>query len=160
MMKKAEIKKPVDKARGYLDDYAEKPTVRKHASGRPSKYDPEYHPAKLVELCEGGLSFAACAGEFRIARETIYDWTDKFPEFSDAKRTAESLALLFWERQNIKLAQTGEGNATATVFGLKNRSRKGERRVPDWQDVSKQEISGSLEITRIVVEVVDPKAVS
>ena len=88
MMKKAEIKKPVDKAQGHLDDYAEEPTVRKHAGGRPSKYDPEYHPAKLVELREGGLSFAACAGDFRIARETIYDWAEKFPEFSDAKRIA------------------------------------------------------------------------
>jgi hypothetical protein len=72
-------------------------------------------------------------------------------------------ARVFWERRNIHLAQTGEGNATATVFGLKNRSRKGERRVPDWQDMSRQEFSGpggtAIEtVTKIVREVVYPKA--
>jgi len=114
----------------------------KHPGGRPSKYDPSYHPARLIELGEEGLSFAAVAGDFRISRETIYDWAEKFPEFSDAKRTAEGLAILFWERLNAKLAQTGQGNATATIFGLKNRSRKGERHVPEWQDVSRQEQTG------------------
>ena len=144
-----------------LNDYVEaKP---KHAGGRPSKYDPNYHPARLVELGEEGLSFAACAGDFRIARDTIYDWAEKFPEFSDAKRTSEGLAVLFWERLNVKLAQTGEGNATATVFGLKNRSRKGERHVPEWQDVSRQEQTGpgggpiEHAITRIERVIVDSK---
>jgi hypothetical protein len=36
MMKKAEIKKPVDKARGYLDDYAEKPSESTPAGDRRS----------------------------------------------------------------------------------------------------------------------------
>jgi hypothetical protein len=48
------------------------------------------------------------------------------------------------------------------VFGLKNRSRKGERNVPDWQDVSRQEFSGPngglIPIGRIVCEIVDSNA--
>lgn len=151
-----------DKGLTCLDDYPEaKP---KHAGGRPLKYDRNYHPARLIELCEGGLSFAACAGDFRISRETIYDWAEKFPEFSDAKMVAEGLALLFWERRNIELAQTGQGNATATVFGLKNRSRKGSRGVPEWQDVSRQEQTGAdggpiqHAVTTIERLIVDPRA--
>jgi uncharacterized protein (DUF433 family) len=153
---------PAREAKANLSDYAEEKP--KHAGGRPSKYDRTFHPSRLIELCEEGLSFAACAGDFRISRETIYDWADKFPEFSDAKRIGEGLAVLFWERQNITLAQTGDGNATATVFGLKNRSRKGERHVPEWQDVSRQEQTGAdggpiqHNFTAIERRIVDPKS--
>ena len=143
----------------FTDYVEEKP---KHAGGRPAKYDRGYHPDRLIDLCAAGLSFAACAGEFRVSRDTIYDWAEKFQEFSDAKKIAESLSVLFWERLNVTLAQTGQGNATATVFGLKNRSRKGERHVPEWQDVSRQEQTGpdggpirTETVSKIEVVVVD-----
>jgi len=63
-----------------------------------------------------GLSFAACAGEIGVSRSAIYLWADEHPEFMDAKNIGDAKAQLWWERRNIALAQTGEGNATATVW--------------------------------------------
>jgi Helix-turn-helix domain of resolvase len=107
--------------------------------GRPTLYKPEYCQ-RLIDLLSEGLSFAACAGEFSVSRQTIYDWSEEHPEFLDAKSIGEAKTQLWWERRNLAFAKGGEGNATSIVFGLKNRA------AADWRDRTEQESTNKTEI--------------
>lgn len=105
------------------------------AGGRPTDYDPSHCDEAVVFLAQG-YSLAAFAGHIGVARSTVYKWVDEHPEFSDAVKTGQAGAILWWERRNKEFAETGEGNATAIIFGLKNRASD------EWRDVKATEISG------------------
>lgn len=115
-------------------------------AGRPSEYDPSYCDS-VVSFLRDGYSLAAYAGEIGVARSTIYEWMKDQPEFSDAVKRGQAGAALWWERLNRNFAISGEGNATAIIFGLKNRA------ADDWRDKTETEHSGSVvtEIKRTVV---------
>lgn len=105
------------------------------SGGRPSDYDPAYCDTATTFLADG-YSLAALAGHIGVARSTVYRWVDEHPEFSDAVKTGQAKAVLWWETANRNLALTGEGNATAIVFGLKNRASD------EWRDVKATELTG------------------
>lgn len=69
-----------------------------------------------------GLSIGAFAGHIGVARSTINEWIEQYPEFSEAVSRAKAKRLLHWEREALRVARTGGGPGTATiiVFGLKN----------------------------------------
>ena len=90
----------------------------------------------LEEHFADGLSFESFAGVIGVAKQTIDNWLDKYPEFMDARKRFEGKSQLLWERRLASLATTGEGNATAIIFGLKNRASD------SWRDVKSTEISG------------------
>jgi len=104
-------------------------------AGRPTDYDPSYCDEAISFLADG-YSLAAFAGHIGVTRQTVYNWTEQHPEFFDAVKTGQASAVLWWEKANRNLALTGEGNATAIVFGLKNRASD------EWRDVKATEISG------------------
>ena len=104
-------------------------------AGRPSDYDPDYCDVATTFLADG-YSLAALAGHLGVARSTVYKWVDEHPEFSDAVKTGQAAATLWWEQANRNLALTGQGNATAIIFGLKNRA------ADEWRDVKATEITG------------------
>lgn len=118
------------------------------SGGRPTKYDPAYCD-QVVEFLTDGYSLAAFAGEIGVARSTIYEWVDQNPDFSDAVKRAQAKAVLWWEKANRSLALTGEGNATAIVFGLKNRA------ADEWRDKTETEHSGGVTVTKIERQFVD-----
>ena len=101
------------------------------AGGRPTKYKAEYCQAAIDFMAEG-YSVTAFAGHIGVARSTVFKWAEEKPEFSDALKTAQAMAAKWWEDTLRQVARTGDGNASAAIFGVKNRS--GE----DWRD--KQEI--------------------
>lgn len=102
---------------------------------RPTDYDPDYCAVAETFLADG-FSLAALAGHIGVARSTVYKWVDEHPEFSDAVKTGQAKAVLWWETANRNLALTGEGNATSIIFGLKNRASD------EWRDVKSTEITG------------------
>lgn len=104
-------------------------------AGRPSKYSPAYCN-EVVEFLAQGFSVSAFAGEIGVAASTVKLWAKDIPEFSDAVKRGQAKAIAFWERAAIKLAMTGEGNATACIFGLKNRASD------EWADMTKTELTG------------------
>jgi len=110
-------------------------------AGRPTKYRPEYCD-KAVEFLSEGFSCLGLAGELSVTESTIYNWMDQHPEFLEAIKKGQAKSGLWWERTLKTNAKTGEGNATACIFGVKNRSRS------QWRD--RQEIDhrtdGVLEI--------------
>lgn len=120
-------------------------------AGRPSKYDPKFCD-QAIEYMKDGYSVTALAGHIGVARSTIFKWAEENEEFSDALKTAQALAAKFWEDRLRHVAMTGEGNATAAIFGVKNRSRE------EWRDKTETEITGQdggplqiQEIKRVVV---------
>lgn|SRR5690625_2217981 len=80
-----------------------------------------------------GYSVTAFAGHIGVARSTVFKWATDHPEFSDALKTAQAMAAMWWEDTLRQVARTGEGNASAAIFGVKNRSNE------DWSD--KQELA-------------------
>lgn len=117
--------------------------------GRPSDYDPAFCEEAIAFLADG-YSLAALAGEIGVARSTIYKWVDEHPEFSDAVKRGQAKAVLWWEKANRNLAMTGDGNATACVFGLKNRA------ADEWRDKIETEHSGTLKVDKVERVIVDP----
>lgn len=99
------------------------------AGGRPSKYE-AVHCEQVIECLAQGHSVTAFAGEIGVARSTVFKWADEHPEFSDALKTGQARATAFWEKILIGVARDGKGNATAAIFGLKNRAAE------DWADRS------------------------
>ena len=104
--------------------------------GRPSKYKPAYC-AEVVDFLAQGYSVSAFAGEIGVAASTVKLWAKDIPEFSDAVKKGQAKAIAFWERATIKLAMSGEGNATACIFGLKNRASD------EWADMTKTDHTSS-----------------
>jgi transposase-like protein len=99
--------------------------------GRPTKYRPEI-VNEVVPFMSQGYSKEALAGHLKICKNTLYEWIEQYPDFSDAinKGTVESLK--FWEKigiENILNVSESDGknsrsqslNATAWIFNMKNR---------------------------------------
>ena len=107
----------------------------KHAGGRPSKYDPKYC-AEVIEFLAKGHSVTAFAGSIRVSRSTVFNWADTNPEFLDALKVGQARATQFWEAILANVATSGKGNATAAIFGLKNRAPE------DWRDRMVNEHTG------------------
>lgn len=105
------------------------------AGGRPSKYSPAYCN-EVIECLSEGHSVTAFAGRIGVARSTVFKWADEYPEFSDALKVGQAKATSFWETILVKVAREGGGNATAAIFGLKNRASD------DWADKIVSEHSG------------------
>lgn len=118
-------------------------------AGRPTKYKREYCQS-AIDFMRDGYSVTAFAGHIGVARSTVFKWAEENLEFSDALKTAQALAALWWEESLRTVARTGEGNATACIFGVKNRSREEWR---DRQEVDHSSSDGTMiPPTRIIIE--------
>lgn len=112
----------------------------KHPGGRPSLYDPAFCDEAATFLADG-YSVAALAGHLGVCTATVKNWMGEHPEFLAAVKRGQAGAVLWWEKANRNLAMTGEGNATACVFGLKNRASD------EWRDKVETEHSGGQTLT-------------
>lgn len=124
-------------------------------AGRPSKYDPAFVDM-VLPFMEQGYSTTALAGHIGVSRSTLYLWMDEYPEFSDAVKEGMAASAIWWENCLRDNAAKGEGNATAAIFGLKNRASD------DWRDkreVDNTSSDGSMTPpTQIVIQAADDKS--
>lgn len=97
--------------------------------GRPTSYKPEYCQTAIDFLAQG-YSVTALAGFIGCARSSVFKWAEENAQFSDALKTGQAKASYFWEQTLRNVATKGEGNATAAIFGVKNRCRD------DWSDLA------------------------
>lgn len=113
--------------------------------GRPSKYDPKYceeiveffsGPAYVALPSKNGIqlfgndlpllsSFAARIG---VHRDTLHEWAEKFPDFSDALKRAKDLQ----EQMLVTNGLKGLYNPSFAVFAAKN--------ILGWRDRPKEEV--------------------
>lgn len=104
--------------------------------GRPTKYKPEYCDL-VIEKMNQGFSKEAMAGHIGISKSTLYEWTKKHKEFSNAIKEGVELSRVFWEDIGITGVLAGQGNATMWAFNMKNRF--------GWADKKEIEHKGSEE---------------
>lgn len=86
-----------------------------------------------------GLSLTAFAGEIGVARSTINEWIDNYPEFSEAVRVAKAKRTLALER-GMLTAENGPA-VTARMFALKNADPE------EWRDKRELQHSGEVAVT-------------
>jgi hypothetical protein len=85
--------------------------------GRPTGYSVD-RGAELIGLMATGLSISAAAAAMGFHRDTIYEWADRHPEFSDALKRGRGVRVLRLERE--MLAGESGPYVTARIFALKN----------------------------------------
>ena len=124
---KNEIKEVVKPAE-IEDETQPKPFVKpRYIFGRPTKYKPEFCQA-VVEYMTQGFSLKACAGYLCTTYDSINDWMKIYPDFFHAVKDGQALAALWWEQKLMENADSGKGNASSCIFGVKNRSQE------QWKD--------------------------
>lgn len=133
------------------------------AIGRPTDYRPEYCKM-LIEHMQSGLSFESFAAIADVHKETLYEWANVHPAFSEAKKKGFSKNLLYME----KLGQQGmwndkdgaQFNTTNWIFQMKNRHRWRDRHeveTVDKTDIEREKIKkmSMSELTALVKENLD-----
>ena len=125
--------------------------VKAMARFQPTLYRPEYCES-VVECLKDGHSLATFAGRIDVCHRSIYQWMAGHPEFADAVKRAQAKSALWWERRLLDLAQNNRGNATAVIFGLKNRAC-------EWRESHHTQRIGTVEgIHRIERVIVRPES--
>lgn len=125
-------------------------TPEKYVFGRPTVFKNEYCQ-QLIDHMATGLSFEAFAGAISVTKDTLYDWCEKFPDFSYAKQTGTQKSRMFWEKLGVdhiinstetiregkdQISTSKSLNAAVWIFNMKNRFRD------EWRD--KQEVDHSV----------------
>lgn len=108
-------------------------------AGRPTDYTKTLGD-EILNLMAEGLSLAAAAAELGIHRQRVYEWVDRYPEFSDTVKLAQAKRQLFLERRLLNNELAGP-QITSTIFALKNTNHE------DWRDKREVEHSGNMEVT-------------
>ena len=92
----------------------------KAVMGAPIKYRPEMCQTAISYLGQG-FSVTALAGKLDVTRETLYQWQDKFPDFSDAIRQGRAKGQASYE-QIMRGQANGKnkGNAASLAFAMRN----------------------------------------
>ncbi len=122
--------------------------------GRPTKYNPDYC-AQAVIMMADGYSTKAFAGSIGVSLSTVYKWMEEHPEFSESIKAGQAAGAHWWEKTLRQVASTGDGNASAAIFGVKNRSQE------EWKDKHDHNLTsedGTMTPKIIERRVVDPSA--
>ena len=105
---------------------SDNPIVEKKAMGRPVEYDPAMCE-KAIELGKIGKSITAIAVNLGVAKSTLYEWVDTYPDFSNAIKKARDAAQQWFEDVGNKHIVEESGgpklNTTWAMFQMKNRFR-------------------------------------
>lgn len=91
-----------------------------------------------MKHCAEGASLTSFAAEIGVCRDTISEWADVHEEFSAAAKRAKAACAAWWETLSRENAQSGKGNATLCIFGLKNMGAE------DWRDKQEVEHKGDF----------------
>lgn len=66
--------------------------------GRPTKYNPDFHPEEIIRLMkEQGKTAVQVARDWDIDVDTLYEWAKVHKIFSDAFTRAKKFRLAWWE---------------------------------------------------------------
>lgn len=99
---------------------------RKAKVGPPYKYTrkeiKEIVVPKYLELSKQGYPEAGIAGKLGISKETLYEWFDKYPELSDARREGASIKQAFYHElgMNATMGKIKGFNSTTYIWLTKN----------------------------------------
>lgn len=100
--------------------------------GRPTKYHKKFCE-QLVDHMKKGLSFESFAADCECHKETLYEWVNQHPEFSEAKKRGTAFSSKRWEEIGMAgMAGKIKGfNAAVWIFNMKNRFHWRDKRELD-----------------------------
>lgn len=104
-----------------------------------SIYDPDVHPARVIELMREGDSIVAVCYDFGITRGTHYNWVEKYPEYKEAVEHGKVASQAWWEKQ-LKQGTIGKipyFNSNAAAFSMK-------ARFEDYREKSTENVTNNL----------------
>ena len=101
------------------------------------KYTEDYCQ-KVEDLMSSGMSITEVASTLGIHRDTIYDWSKKFPEFKQAMRNGVALSQAWWERQARLNIDKKEFNHRLWEFNMKCRFKE------DWSVTQNHDVNMSV----------------
>lgn len=159
-----QIKAVADRAEGIGIDDADMP----NPVGRPTDYKPEYVD-QVIKLCDLGATDVEIADFFGVTTVTLYRWSCKYPEFSNAKKVAKEIADHRVERSlyhraigytfeaeevfqyqgevvRAKVRKHVPPDTGSMIFWLKNRRRD------QWRDIQRIEHGEAGEFDRLADE--------
>lgn len=113
---------------------ATKKTKIEPVRGRPTLYKPEYCQS-LIDFMAQGFSFKLFAGEIDVNEDTLFEWANRYPDFSDSKKKAFIKCQKFWEQKaldhlvNFSSKENGSEslNTALWIFNMKNRFKWTDR---------------------------------
>jgi len=116
--------------------------------GQPTKYDPKFCEM-IIEHLSQGYSMESFAGVVSVSRDTIYEWRDKHPSFSDSINIGLSKSLLFWEKLGTggTVGKLKGFNCSSWIFSMKNRFK--------WTDRTETNVNGNLNVAPTVIFGID-----
>ena len=88
--------------------------------GRPTKYTDDM-PERVRALLSEGWSKVSCAAQLGIGERTLYEWAEKFPQFSQAIKDGEAECEYWWEDKYRDQLLKGELSPAMMIFVLKTR---------------------------------------
>lgn len=102
--------------------------------GQPTKYKKDYCQL-LIDHMSDGYSFESFAGrhDVRVAIDTLYNWANLFPDFSEAKRQACAARLKAHEERALQIARGGRGNATMQMFIMRTQHKSWQEKTQETQ---------------------------
>ena len=88
--------------------------------GRPTDYTPEMHN-RVVKLMRKGASIKEVAYKLNVSRQTIYEWKEKYPEFSDTITQGVEFSEGWWEMKGRRNLHTKNFNSALYQINMRNR---------------------------------------
>lgn len=107
--------------------------------GAPTKYDPSWMLARVIDLMADGASKVEVAANLGINKDTLNEWCKVYPDFSVSIKKGEELCEAWWERNGRVNLQNDKFNAPLWYMNMKNRFR--------WADRQEQKVDLSANIT-------------
>lgn len=106
-------------------------TKPKHAGGRPTKYRKEYCQ-RIVELGQNGDNpLVSLACELTVAKSTVQDWFEAFPEFGASYQTAKAACEQFWLNLSKNRASGSQVTGSDTMIKFMLSAAHGYREKTD-----------------------------
>ena len=123
------------------------------AAGRPTKYNDKM-PSAVYDSLAAGKSVTQFAASVGVHRDTVYEWANKHPQFSDALSRGQVASQAHWEDQLQSMMFDRNVNAPLVKLYFANRF--------NWHDkaevVNKSSAGSMSGVDRVQIEVVGADA--
>jgi hypothetical protein len=114
-------------------------------------YRSHFCPVAIDYMSQGHGS-VAFAGNVGISHVILQQWAKEHREFARALGIGRAKNVMFWEHKLAEIARTGNGNASAAIFGLKNAAA--EWTAAQAEEAPRQTMS-DLELARRIARILE-----
>jgi hypothetical protein len=122
-------------------------------AGQPTKYRKKYCEVALDYVGEQGKSIVQLAKHLKVSRQTIYQWANDNPEFSDTLTCAKDWAEAIWEDRYLDMMTSRESNPQLVKLYFANRFKWHERPESDGSEDKAQPMNIQFSVSPPVTEV-------